>query len=106
MSDHTRDYLTLAQQRFLIKLAEVGTRITGADLRVFCPENGETHYSESADEYLDICGNLEHFWVCFGEKAEFYIVPQIGPLMEMIADYYSVAHANTIYDWLDEEFGE
>lgn len=103
--ENPRDYLTREQQNFLLSLAEEGGRVTGHDVRVFCPENGETHYPEE-HEYLDICGNLEHFWVCFGEDAEFYIVVQDGSAMELIADWYVTHEADEIYRYLEKGYGE
>lgn len=104
---NARDFLTPEQQAFLLALAEEGGRVTGNDVRVFCPEWGETHYP-TEDEYLDICGNLEHFWIYFGdgEEAEFYIVVQDGPVMELIADYYITDKADEIYRYLSKEYAE
>jgi peptidoglycan/xylan/chitin deacetylase (PgdA/CDA1 family) len=99
----TRDYLTQEMQRFLLSLAAEGTRVTGKEPEVICAETGEK--DETADDYLDICGNLEHFWVCFGQ-VRFYIIVQDGPVLELISDYYMSEWAEDIYNTLKKEFGE
>ena len=101
MTKQAREYLTTDQRNFLLELAEEGVRVTGCEVVVVCAETGEKEYPGIGDEYLDICGNLEHFWVCFGD-ARFYIIVQSGPVMQLIADYYTSDDAEAIYERLDK----
>ena len=104
MTKQAREYLTTDQRNFLLELAEEGVRVTGCEVVVVCAETGEKEYPGIGDEYLDICGNLEHFWVSFGDDAEFYVVVQSGPVMELIVDYFITDKADEIYRYLEKEY--
>jgi len=103
---HARDFLTKEMQKFLLALAKHGEEVTGYDPAVYCPDSYEEHHPTTTGGYLDLCGNYEHFWVNFGKSAQFYVVPQRGPVMELIVDYYCNDSAEEIYAELTKEFGD
>ena len=103
---NARDFLTPEQQAFLLALAEEGVRVTGREVTVV--DTGSMPQTEErpgiGDDYLDICGNLEDFRIKFEEEAEFYIVVQDGPVIELINDYYITDKADAIYAQLEKRF--